>query len=72
MTDNIAKEIISKCLDIDIAEINDGSNMNNIIAWDSLNHIKIVMEIEERLNRNLETEEIIEIFDIDSINKLFT
>jgi len=72
MTDNIAKEIISKCLDIDIAEINDGSNMNNIIAWDSLNHIKIVMEIEERLNRNLETEEIIEIFDIESINKLFT
>ena len=46
--------------------------MNNIIAWDSLNHIKIVMEIEERLNRNLETEEIIEIFDIESINKLFT
>ena len=72
MTDNIAKEIISKCLDIDIAEINDGSNMNNIMAWDSLNHIKIVMEIEERLNRNLETEEIIEIFDIESINKLFT
>jgi|TARA_B100000530_G_scaffold260196_1_gene173410 acyl carrier protein len=72
MTDNIAKEIISQCLDIDIAEINDGSNMNNIIAWDSLNHIKIVMEIEERLNRNLETEEIIEIFDIESINKLFT
>ena len=31
MTDNIAKEIISKCLDIDIAEINDGSNMNNIM-----------------------------------------
>ena len=72
MTDNIAKEIISQCLDIDIAEINDGSNMNNIIAWDSLNHIKIVMEIEERLNRNLETEEIVEIFDIESINKLFT
>jgi acyl carrier protein len=72
MTDNIAKEIISQCLDIYIAEINDGSNMNNIIAWDSLNHIKIVMEIEERLNRNLETEEIIEIFDIESINKLFT
>ena len=72
MTDNIAKEIISQCLDIDIAEINDGSNMNNIAEWDSLSHIKIVMEIEERLNRNLETEEIIEIFDIESINKLFT
>lgn len=72
MTDNIAKEIISQCLDLDIAEINDGSNMNNIAEWDSLSHIKIVMEIEERLNRNLETEEIIEIFDIESINKLFT
>tara|TARA_B100001093_G_scaffold473299_1_gene497085 strand:- start:455 stop:673 length:219 start_codon:yes stop_codon:yes gene_type:complete len=72
MTDNIAKEIISQCLDIDIAEINDGSNMNNIAEWDSLSHIKIVMGIEERLNRNLETEEIIEIFDIESINKLFT
>ena len=32
---------------------------------------KIVLEIEERLQRELNTEEIIEISDLESINKLF-
>ena len=55
-----------------INEIKDDANMYNLIEWDSLSHIKIVLEIEERLQRELNTEEIIEISDLESINKLFT
>lgn len=72
MAHNIGKEVISFCLDIDINEIKDDANMYNLIEWDSLSHIKIVLEIEERLQRELNTEEIIEISDLESINKLFT
>jgi acyl carrier protein len=72
MVHNIGKEVLSFCLDIDINEIKDDANMYNLIEWDSLSHIKIVLEIEERLQRELNTEEIIEISDLESINKLFT
>lgn len=72
MVHNIGKEVLSFCLDIDINEIKDDANMYNLIEWDSLSHIKIVLEIEERLQRDLNTEEIIEISDLESINKLFT
>ena len=72
MAHNIGKEVLSFCLDIDINEIKDDANMYNLIEWDSLSHIKIVLEIEERLQRELNTEEIIEISDLESINKLFT
>lgn len=72
MAHNIGKEILSFCLDIDINEIKDDANMYNLIEWDSLSHIKIVLEIEERLQRELNTEEIIEISDLQSIDKLFT
>ena len=71
MVHNIGKEVLSFCLDIDINEIKDDANMYNLIEWDSLSHIKIVLEIEERLQRELNTEEIIEISDLESINKLF-
>ena len=72
MVHNIGKEVLSFCLDIDINEIKYDANMYNLIEWDSLSHIKIVLEIEERLQRELNTEEIIEISDLESINKLFT
>ena len=71
MPDNIGKEILSFCLDIDINEIKNDANIYNLFEWDSLSHIKIVLEIEERLQRELNTEEIIEISDLESINKLF-
>ena len=71
MPDNIGKEVLSFCLDIDINEIKNDANIYNLIEWDSLSHIKIVLEIEERLHRELNTQEIIEISDLESINKLF-
>ena len=46
MAHNIGKEVLSFCLDIDISEIKDDANMYNLIEWDSLSHIKIVLEIE--------------------------
>ena len=70
MRDNIAKEILSNALDIEIDEINDDASMSNINNWDSLGHIKIILEIENKLNRTLETEEVITVYNLDSINEL--
>jgi len=71
MKGNIGIEILSISLDLDISEIQNNSDINNLPEWDSLNHIKIVLTVEEKLGRNLTTEEIISISDVESINKLF-
>ena len=71
MENNIGIEILALSLDLDASEIQNNSGINNLPEWDSLNHIKIVLAIEEKLERNLTTEEIIDISDVNSINKLF-
>ena len=71
MESNIGIEILALSLDLDASEIQNNSGINNLPEWDRLNHIKIVLAIEEKLERNLTTEEIIDISDVNSINKLF-
>ena len=71
MENNIGKEILALSLDLDVSEIQNNSDINNLLEWDSLSHIKIVMAIEAKLQRELTTDEIIAISDVDSINKLF-
>ena len=71
MESNIGIEILALSLDLDASEIQNNSDINNLPEWDSLSHIKIVLAIEEKLERNLTTEEIIDISDVNSINKLF-
>lgn len=71
MENNIGIEILALSLDLDVSEIQNNSDINNLPEWDSLSHIKIVLAIEEKLERNLTTEEIIDISDVNSINKLF-
>ena len=46
--------------------------MLDIENWDSLSHIKIVLEIEKEIHRNLSTEEIVSIYDLESIGKIFS
>lgn len=71
MGNNIGIEILALSLDLDVSEIRNNSDINNLPEWDSLSHIKIVLAIEEKLERDLTTEEIIGISDVNSINKLF-
>jgi len=65
-----ARIILSNTLDIKVNDIDDKASMLDIENWDSLNHIKIVLEIEKEIHRKLSTEEIISIYDLESIGKI--
>ena len=66
-----AKIILSNTLNIKVNDIDDNASMLDIENWDSLSHIKIVLEIEKEIHRNLSTEEIVSIYDLESIGKIF-
>jgi acyl carrier protein len=47
--------VISKILKIDIKEINSNFNNKNTKSWDSINHIKLLIELEKKFKKKVET-----------------
>jgi len=65
---NKMSEIFSLILDIPIEKINYDISPKNTKKWDSLNHLKIIMEIESTFNVDILPEEAINLFSFkDSI-----
>ena len=47
------------------------SNMNNLYKWDSLNHIKLITEIEKILKKKLNISQVIQLTSVKKIDNLF-
>ena len=64
----IEKKVISIfaiILNVEEKKLNMKSSPDNTSEWDSLNHIKIIMELENTFNLEVLPEESIEIFTIE-------
>lgn len=61
------KQIMSKVFDLDIDTISDNATQKDIIKWDSLNHLNLVVEIEDYYDISIEPEDISEMLSIDQI-----
>ena len=64
------KRMLSKILEVRLSELSDDANPSNISNWDSLNQLKISIEIEKQINRKLTTEEILSLDSVKSIISL--
>ncbi len=47
------------------------SNINNTYKWDSLNHIKLITEIEKNLKKKLNISQVIQLTSVKKIDNLF-
>jgi len=73
MTNEIEKKVLnlfSIVMDIPIKNLNKNSNPDTVENWDSLSHVKMIMEIESEFNIDLLPDEALEIFSIDSAIKI--
>ena len=66
-TPDPAKELIAKALGRPISEITEGAAMGSPESWDSLGHMRILMEIEARLGREIDPELAVQIIDVKSV-----
>lgn len=66
MEDKI-KEILATVLEIDIADVNDGTNPDTVSTWDSLNHMKIVFAIEDEYDVQFSDDQIIQLTNVGNI-----
>ena len=59
--------IISKTLNIKVNDLNLNSGKNNILKWDSLNQVKIILAIEEKYKIKFGTDNF---EDLNNIKKI--
>ena len=50
------KEIVALILEIDVHDINDSTSFDVIDSWDSMNHMNIILSIEQEFNIKISDE----------------
>ena len=58
MIEDKIKKIIAGVFDVSFEQINDDISPHSINGWDSINHLKMVIELEKQFEINFEEDEI--------------
>ena len=61
------KNIMSAVFEMSVDEIDENSSPDNIESWDSINHMKIVVAMEEEFNVQFTDADIIELINMKLI-----
>jgi acyl carrier protein len=64
------RELIAELLDVTPSEISDESSPLTLPAWDSLNHLKLIVAIEERFGVAFSTPEVVDIRNFADIKQM--
>ena len=64
---NFMKSVFKNSLNLNNDKLNLNSEFEKVPQWDSLGYMKIMSEIESRLNLNIEIDEIVE---VNTVKKL--
>ena len=70
MTAVDARDLLAKALEVDPSEISDDASIDSVDLWDSIARLRIIIAIEEALNRELDPESIVEISSIEDIARI--
>lgn len=61
------KQIIASVFKIDVATVNSNTSPDTVESWDSLNHLNLVLALEEAFNVNFTESQTVEILNYDLI-----
>jgi len=64
------KEILALILKIDVRDINDSTSFDVIDSWDSMNHMSIILSIEEEFNIKISDEAALDLTSYPLLLKL--
>lgn len=70
--DDQARRLLGAAIDVDAELIPVAAAIGNFERWDSLSHMRLILGLEEFLDRRLESQEIIAIGNIADIERLIT
>jgi len=64
--------VISKTLLVEITDLNENTSMNDLKNWDSLNHLNLIIALEEEFDLDFIDDEVIKMIDVHSIVDIIT
>lgn len=67
MSNTEVKEILARVFEIDILTISDNATQKDISKWDSLQHLNLIVEIEDIYDISIDPEDISEMISIVKI-----
>ena len=65
-----ARAILASALSVEPCSVTPETSIENLDAWDSLGHLRIMLEMESTLGRELTSDESVKIFDVQSIGSI--
>lgn len=57
------KQVLADVFGVDVSLINDEASVDTIAKWDSLNHLNLVLALEEQFKVSLNEEQIVEMLN---------
>jgi acyl carrier protein len=57
------KQVLADVFGVDVSDINDEASVDTIAKWDSLNHLNLVLALEEQFQVSLSEDQIIEMLN---------
>ena len=67
-----ARSILARALNVTAEAIGDHATIDTLEDWDSLAHMRLVLEIEQHLKRELSSTEIVELASLADVRNLLT
>ncbi len=67
---DLAREILSKATHQPLTAVPADASLHNFDQWDSIAHVHIMLDVEERLGRDLTPDEIFDLQSVDAIATL--
>ena len=64
------KEVLKRVFELD--EVSDDISQSNFVKWDSLNHLNLVVELEDEFGVSFEPEDIAEMKSLEGIETKLT
>ena len=62
------RQLLAKVLDVSMAELPEIASIDTIVAWDSLAHMRLVIQLEKTISRELTTDEMLALDGVDAID----
>ena len=66
------RALVASALGILIDEVKDDSSILTLDAWDSMGHMRIILEIEQATGKELHTEQILNIESVTDVSQLLS
>ena len=62
-------KLMSTVFSVDTSQINEKTTSNSLAQWDSVNHLSLIITLEEYYDINFSEDEMVELIDFKAIEK---